>query len=102
MPIAAKVGARLQRLGRLLARPAKQGLDPPGHRPITDTEPADIFLAAYPKSGVTWLQLLVAGAIYGLDPQQTPDSLVQDLVPDVHYRPSYKRYRTPTFFKTHH
>ncbi len=71
-------------------------------RPIAETDPADVFIAAYPKSGNTWFQNLVVGAIYGLDPEHVPDRLVQDLVPDVHYKACYKRYRTPTFFKTHH
>jgi len=70
--------------------------------PVTEADPADVFIAAYPKSGNTWFQNLVAGTIYGLDPRHVPDRLVQDLVPDVHYRQLYKRYRTPTFFKTHH
>ena len=62
----------------------------------------NVFIVAYPKSGITWFQCLIAGAIYGLDPRQAPDGLTQDLVPDVHYQSVYKRYRTPTFFKSHH
>jgi hypothetical protein len=31
-----------------------------------------------------------------------PPALVQELVPDVHARPYYQRYGTPTFFKSHH
>jgi Sulfotransferase domain len=87
---------------RLIRRPAAPAELPNQLRPIADVEAGDVFLAAYPKSGVTWLQSLVAGVIYGLDPAQAPDRLVQDLVPDVHYKTHYKRYRTPTFFKTHH
>ncbi len=30
-----------------------------------------------------------------------PDSVIQDLVPDVHSQPWYRRYSTPMFFKTH-
>src|SRR5207244_4155349 len=75
---------------------------PPDTQPTTASHPHAVFLVAYPKSGITWLQAMVAGAIYGLDPQRAPDSLVQDLVPDVHYKRFYKRYRTSMFFKTHH
>jgi hypothetical protein len=93
-------------LVRRLARAVRPRSAPPAlpnqMRPIADALPADVFLVAYPKSGITWLQSLVAGAVYGLDPAQAPDRLVQDLVPDVHYKTHYKRYRTPTFFKTHH
>jgi hypothetical protein len=74
---------------------------PRGWQPIAETDPTDVFIVAYPKSGITWFQAMVAGAIYGLDPERAPDGLVQDLVPDVHYKAAYRRYRTPTFFKSH-
>lgn len=73
-----------------------------GLLPITETHREDIFLVAYPKSGITWLQHLVAGIIYGLDPAYAPDALVQELVPDVERKRFYKRFRTPMFFKSHH
>lgn len=69
--------------------------------PISNTDPSDIFIAGYPKSGNTWVQCLLASAIYGLDSSIAPDLLVQDLVPDVHSRLYYKRYRKSCFFKTH-
>jgi hypothetical protein len=102
MAIQAKLASRFRRLARMFARPAEPARAPTGWQPICATDPADIFIVAYPKSGITWLQNMVAAAIFGLDPEHTPDALVQDLVPDVHYKPFYKRYRTPTFFKTHH
>jgi hypothetical protein len=70
-------------------------------RLITDSDADDIFVAGYPRSGNTWMQYLLAGVIFGTDSRLTPDSLIQDLVPDVHYKRFYRRYRTPTFFKTH-
>ena len=70
-------------------------------RRISDSDPADIFVAGYPKSGNTWVQYLLAGAIFGSDARVVPDIVIQDLVPDVHYREYYRRYLTPTFFKTH-
>jgi hypothetical protein len=70
-------------------------------RPINDSEPDDVFVAGYPKSGNTWMQYLLAGVIFGSDARLVPDSLIQDLVPDVHYKTFYRRYITPTFFKTH-
>jgi hypothetical protein len=98
MRTASRIAARFR---SLFSRPAVPSA-PAGWRSITATDAADVFLVAYPKSGITWLQAMVAGAIYGLDPERAPDTLVQDLVPDVHYKPFYKRYRTPMFFKTHH
>jgi Sulfotransferase domain len=68
---------------------------------INDFNPDDIFVAGYPKSGNTWMQHLIAALIFGMDPRLALDSLVQNLVPDVYFTKFYKRYLTPTFFKTH-
>jgi hypothetical protein len=51
--------------------------------PIHDTAPSDIFVCAYPRSGNTWFQNLVAGVAHGVDPEFAHDSLIQDLVPGV-------------------
>jgi hypothetical protein len=72
-----------------------------GLLPISQTEPEDIFLVGYPKSGNTWMQHLVAGLVYGLDPTHLPYALVDDLVPDVHARRYYRRYAQPMYFKSH-
>ena len=69
---------------------------------IRRTDPTDIFIAGYPKSGNTWMQNLVAGVVYSLDPECLPDTLILDLVPDVHFCRYYRRYQTPMYFKTHH
>ena len=71
-------------------------------RLMTECKEEDVFIVGYPKSGNTWFQELAAGTVYGLVPQYGPPTLVQDLVPDVHFRPHYRRYATPTFFKSHH
>jgi hypothetical protein len=101
-PGSAPLGAGLRRFVRRWLRQEKPQPLPAGWQATAETEPADVFLVAYPKSGITWLQCLVAGAIYGVDPERTPDRLIQDLVPDIHYKASYKRYRSPMFFKSHH
>ena len=69
---------------------------------ISESDPSDIFIAGYPRSGNTWMQYLIAGVTLGLDPRLASDSLVQSLVPDVHATRFYRRFGTPTFFKTHH
>ena len=74
----------------------------PHFAPIGKFHPNDVFIVGYPKSGNTWMQNLVAGVVYGIDPQYAPDTLIQELVPDVHYKRYYKRFRTPMFFKSHH
>ncbi|HTD14215.1 MAG TPA: sulfotransferase domain-containing protein [Chthoniobacterales bacterium] len=71
-------------------------------QPISETCPGDIFIAGYPRSGNTWMQYLIAGVMLDLNPRLAPDPLVQSLVPDVHLTKFYKRFGTPTFFKTHH
>ena len=69
---------------------------------ITESVEDDVFIVGYPKSGNTWFQYLVAGVIYGADTEYVPNTLLQELIPDVHYKRYYKRYWTPMFFKSHH
>ena len=70
--------------------------------PIAATESEDVFLVGFPKSGITWLQTLLAGLFYRIDLTGIHDTLVQDLIPDVEDRPYYRRYRDPMFFKSSH
>jgi hypothetical protein len=72
-----------------------------GMRPIDDFDPADVLIVGYPKSGNTWMQYLIASAVYGIDVTTSPDALIQDLVPDVHFKRFFKRYFPVTFFKSH-
>ncbi|MBM3995641.1 MAG: sulfotransferase domain-containing protein [Planctomycetes bacterium] len=74
---------------------------PAGFTSIRESVPEDIFIVSYPKSGNTWFQYLASAIVYGIDPEATPDSVVQELVPDVHALHYYKRFSTPTFFKSH-
>jgi len=72
-----------------------------GLRPIDQFAETDVFIVGYPKSGNTWMQYLLASAFYGIDLEVAPDALVQDLVPDVHFKKFYKPYFPVTFFKSH-
>lgn len=66
------------------------------------SEPQDVFVAGYPKSGNTWMQHLLASLIFGIDPQYLPDKLAQELVPSVKKNETYyKRYLPFCCFKTH-
>ena len=49
-----------------------------GLQPISETSPADIFVCGYPRSGHTWFQNLLAGVVFGVDPEFAHDSLIQD------------------------
>ena len=73
-----------------------------GFVPIAKTDPDDVFIVGYPKSGNTWFQNLVCAILYGIQPEYTPERVIADLVPDVHYERYYRRYYEPTFFKSHH
>jgi sulfotransferase family protein len=79
----------------------KGRLVPTGFVPITSFFEEDVFVVGYPKSGNTWFQDIVAGLAFGALPQFAPQSLVQDLVPDVHAVPYYKRHASQMFFKSH-
>ena len=101
----------IRKFAKVLSRPLKplanKALDRQvqqrtGLAPIDATNKDDIFIAGYPKSGNTWMQNLVAGLLYGMDMELVPDGLIQEIVPDVHTAKFYRRYGTPTFFKTHH
>lgn len=84
--------------------PGAQGLDfmlQAGFTPVGQFLEPDIFIAGYPKSGNTWFQNLIAGIYFGVDPEFAPDTLVQELVPDIHFKTYYQRFKTPMFFKTH-
>jgi len=70
--------------------------------PITESREEDIFVVGYPKSGNTWFQVLISGVVYGLNITYAPDTLIQEIVVDVHSKRFYKRIRTPMFFKSHH
>jgi len=72
-----------------------------GLRPIDQFSESDVFIVGYPKSGNTWMQYLLAGAFYGIDLTVASDSLVQDLVPDVHFKQYFKPWFPVTFFKSH-
>jgi hypothetical protein len=69
--------------------------------PIADIAPTDIILAAYPRSGATWLQNLLAGLLYGVDPELTPYSVIESLVPDLHQTQFFRRHEPVCCVKSH-
>jgi len=73
-----------------------------GLRLVEDTDPEDVFIIGFPRSGHTWMQYLLAGLVGGVDTSNCADALVQELVPDVQDRLAYRRYTQPVFFKSHH
>ncbi|MBZ9729738.1 sulfotransferase domain-containing protein [Salegentibacter sp. JZCK2] len=69
--------------------------------PIIETKDHDIFIIGYPKSGNTWMQNLIAGVQYGIETSLLPDTLTQELIPDIHGKYYYKRFSECMFFKSH-
>jgi len=69
---------------------------------IERTQPNDVFICGYPKSGNTWFQHMTAAVVYGTDVELAPDTLLNELVPDVHFKAYYRRFSDPAFFKSHH
>jgi len=70
--------------------------------PINHTKPTDVHICGYPKSGNTWFQHLAAAVVYGVNVELAPDTLLNELVPDVHFKRYYRRFGDPCFFKSHH
>jgi hypothetical protein len=93
---ALKSAARRMVGGDTLPSPEAFGL-----KAIDAIDAGDVVIVGWPKSGNTWLQNCVAGLLYGLQPEWTPDLVIQTLVPDVHWLPAYRRFQSPMFFKSH-
>lgn len=92
----------LSRLRRLLLHSAvRLSSRATGRYPADTHNPDDIFLIGFPRSGHTWCQYLLAGLTCGLDTSRCPDSLVQEIVPDLDSVLSYGRHTRPMFLKTH-
>ena len=68
---------------------------------INDTLPSDVFIAGYPKSGNTWLQSMLCAVVLDSNPVFQSDSLVKEVIPDIHMNHFYKRLGEVQFFKTH-
>lgn len=69
--------------------------------PCTKTNLDDVFVVGYPKSGNTWMQSLICGILFGVRPDLAPERLIQEIVPDLHYKKYYKRFGKTQCFKSH-
>jgi hypothetical protein len=69
--------------------------------PTTYSEPDDVFIASYPKSGVTWLRHMTVSLMYGMDASKAPNIIVNTIFPDLHKLKYYLRTGKISIFKTH-
>lgn len=69
--------------------------------PSSDVNTDDVFLVGYPGSGTTWLKILVAAIVYGVDLERTPYAVISDLIPNRSSK-YYRRLARPMYFKGHY
>jgi len=80
----------LTKISRLFARKKNLNLE---------IFPEDIFLVAYPKSGITWLRFLIGNYMSG---NECDFSNSHFLIPDIHYNLEYCRsLKSPRIIKSH-
>lgn len=91
-----------KKYGQRLQRYHKNRLEESCFSPITDVRDPDFFITGYPKSGNTWMQRIVSGLVYGVNPKYLPDKLAQELVPDIYSFKYFKRFHSKIqCFKSH-
>ena len=73
---------------------------PGGVRLITETEPQDVFVVGFPKSGNTLMQHILAHLYYGLN-SFSNRTMINLIVPDVYSNSHYFRMDNTCFFKSH-
>ncbi len=73
---------------------------PGGLQPISQTEPQDIFIVGFPKSGNTLMQHILAHLYYGLN-SIASRTMINLIVPDVYSNSHYFRFDNTCFFKSH-
>jgi len=71
------------------------------YTPIEDVYENDFFIAAFPKSGITWMQNLLVGILLDSTSIFLTPKLVNEIIPDLHAKTFYKRFFKNMFFKTH-
>lgn len=80
---------------------ADRALRGEGLIPIDHTDPLDIFVTGYPKSGNTWFQIMAAMVVFGADAALTPFTIMLEMIPDLSARKYYRRHSDRMVFKSH-
>lgn len=73
---------------------------PGGIFPINDTQPEDVFIVGFPKSGNTLMQHIITHLVYGIN-ENVSTTLMFLIVPDVYSSSQYYRLNPICFFKSH-
>lgn len=68
--------------------------------PIDVSNPEDVFIIGFPKSGNTLLNHIIAHLFYGLN-EKASRSMISLIVPDIHANTHYFRLNEICFFKSH-
>lgn len=73
---------------------------PGGLTPIHETNPEDVFIVGFPKSGNTLMQHIITHLVYGIN-EEGSRSMVNLIVPDIYANSHYFRFNTVCYFKSH-
>lgn len=73
---------------------------PGGLTPINKTNPEDVFIVGFPKSGNTLMQHIITHLVYGLNSEVTV-SIPLLFVPDIYASTHYFRFNEVCYFKSH-
>jgi len=67
---------------------------------INDTQPEDVFIVGFPKSGNTLMQHIIAHLVYGLN-EEGSRSIINLIAPDIYASSHYFRFNDVCYFKSH-
>ena len=73
---------------------------PGGIVPINETQPEDVFIVGFPKSGNTLMQHIITHMVYGIN-EEGSRSMVNLIAPDIYANSHYFRFNTVCYFKLH-
>ncbi len=93
-------------LSKMNSSVSSEGVDqqsfkfPGGLFPMQETNPEDVFIVGFPKSGNTLMQHIITHLVYGIN-KEISTTMVLLIVPDVYASSHYYRFNSTCFFKSH-
>jgi hypothetical protein len=95
-----KIKQSLLSVGERKKLASKQIEFPGGVVPIHLTEPEDVFIVGFPKSGNTLMQHIIAHLVYGFN-EESSRSMINLVTSDVYASTHYFRFNKICYFKSH-